>query len=470
MRDKKASINMNILDLIQKNLWAMTPDKLEAVYQVAHNRANDIKADLSAYEAQRDENGRTSYLSYMDDIAVLSIDGVLAKRMNLFMAFSGGSSMEILLRDFRTAMEDPDINGILLDVDSPGGTVDGTEAMASEIYNNRGRKPVVAFVNGLMASAAYWIGSAADRIVIEETGEAGSIGVYQMHADYSKADEKAGVNRTLIKAGKYKAAGNDAEPLQGEMLDYLQAGVDYVYSLFVDTVARQRRTSIAQVLKDMAEGKMFIGQQAIDAGLVDEIGNYDMALRAVKGMAQELRIYGRYETQKAEITVKEDIMSENKKVTVEELEAAQPDLIKNIRDEAMAGVDVETPKQEAAKAEKERILGLAEVQFGKDAAGKLKGLVESNVSVEQLQAIRALDPEPIQEPSGKMDEMLEELKKSGADNPGPNAQAQGPSNFVEAWQAIKKEDNCSTEAAMKKAYETWPDLHEAYLQGQGGRA
>jgi len=473
----------NLIDLIQDKLWAIVPEKLDAIHQVLYNRMHDIKVDLAEYEAQARETGQaeTNYLRMDGDIAVIDMEGILAKRMNLFMRISGGSSTELLMRDYRAAMDDGDVRGLLVNADTPGGTVDGTEALAELVYESRGEKPVVTFANGLMASAGYWIGAAADMIITEETGEVGSIGVYQMHYDYSKADEKAGVKRTLIKAGKYKAAGNDTEPLTREIQDYLEEGVDYIYSLFVDSVARYRGANVGTVLEDMADGRIFIGRQAVEAGLVDRIGNFEEAMETVRKMAKNQRIFGNRwgaivpQTRTKEDNVMPKTTNQDGPVTVAELEAAHPDLVMDIRNEAIAGVDIETPRQAGADTERERIMGLAGIQFGEDETGKFRAIVESGVSVEQFEAVRAVTPQSADTPENpdKMGEMLDAIQETGPDNPGPNGQGTGPADFTEAWKAIKQEENCSTEAAMKKAVKAHPGLHDAFLHGQsaqGGNA
>lgn len=473
---------MNLIDLIQDKLWAIVPEKLEAVHQALYNRMHNVKMDLSKYETRAREAQKETVYTRMDgDIAIIGMEGVLAKRMNLFMAISGGSSTELLMRDYRAAMEDRDVRGILLDVDSPGGTVDGTEALAELVYESRGEKPVVAFANGLMASAAYWIGSASDMVITEETGEVGSIGVYQMHYDYSKADEKAGVKRTLIKAGKYKAAGNDAEPLSREMMDYLEEGVDYIYSLFVESVARYRGANVETVLEDMADGRIFIGRQAMEAGLVDRIGSFEAAMDAVRDMAKNQRIFGSrwgaivpQAKRKENLIMPKTTKPEAATLTVDVLSAEYPDLVKEIRNEGAASVDVDALRQAGADSERERILGLAGIQFGEDEAGRFRAIVESGVTVEQFEAVRAVTPQSAEVPErpDKMDEMLEAIQDAGSENPGPNSQVKGPADFTEAWKAIKQELGCSTEKAMKKAVKAYPDLHSTFLKqpAPGGNA
>ncbi len=130
-----------------------------------------------------------------------------------------------------------------------------------------------------MASAAYLIGSAADIIIASQTSQVGSIGVISAHFDRSGFDEKRGVKRALLYSGKYKVMGNDTEPLTDEARAYIQDKLDTYYTLFVDTIARNRGVSAETVVKDMADGRTFIGSKALDAGLIDVIGTLDGVLK-----------------------------------------------------------------------------------------------------------------------------------------------------------------------------------------------
>lgn len=281
---------MRTLEIVRNAPWAITPEMLTVIHDVLKDRATrfNLASLRTEYAARNSTRRQGTGLRYglRDGVGIIPVTGVLAKRMNLFMAISGGNSTEILAEDFKEALGDPQVKSILLDIDSPGGTVDGTKALADLIYQSRGSKPIVAFANGLMASAAYWIGSAADRIIAEETAEVGSIGVISIHTEYSKQDEALGIKSTVIRSGKYKAAGNSVEPLTKESQQYIQDQLDYLYGIFTTEVARNRGTDVQTVLKDMADGRIFIGQQAVDAGLVDSLGNFKTALSVAGDMVR----------------------------------------------------------------------------------------------------------------------------------------------------------------------------------------
>ena len=255
--------------------------EIQSIY-LAHVRGE--KADIAAIEARIGKPLANEPKPYTVEqgVAILPVEGVIAKRANMFMEISGGVSTELLGRDLQAALQDPQVHSVVLSIDSPGGTVDGTQALGSLVRSGREQKPIVALANGLMASAAYWIGSAASAVYIADTTTvSGSIGVVRSHTDYSKARADRGITVTEITAGKYKRIASDNAPLSKEGKAHLQAEVDYYYSLFVDAVASHRGVSVETVLEQMADGRTFIGQQGVDAGLVDGIQTLPQVIAAL---------------------------------------------------------------------------------------------------------------------------------------------------------------------------------------------
>jgi len=269
---------MKLLDVLNEP-WAIVPDRLLEIQAIYFTHLRGEKIDLKGLEATLGRPVKNETIPYQveNGVAIIEIGGVIAKKMNLFTEISGGVSTQLVKADFNKAMNDPEVRAILLDIDSPGGMMDGTEDLAGGIMDARqtGSKPVVAFTDGMMASAAYWIGSAAELIYIAGTTQAvGSIGVVMAHTDQSGMEEKMGIKTTEIYAGKYKRIASEHEPLTKEGKAYLQDRVDYAYSVFVNAVSRQKGLSL-DVLETWADGKLFMGQQAIDAGLVDGVSTKD---------------------------------------------------------------------------------------------------------------------------------------------------------------------------------------------------
>lgn len=274
---------MKLLDVITAP-WAIEPGRLLEIQSIYLAHVRGEKADIAAIEARIGKPLANEPKPYTIEqgVAILPVEGVIAKRANMFMEISGGVSTELLGRDLQAALQDPQVHSVVLSIDSPGGTVDGTQALGSLVRSGREQKPIVALANGLMASAAYWIGSAASAVYIADTTTvSGSIGVVRSHTDYSKARADRGITVTEITAGKYKRIASDNAPLSKEGKAHLQAEVDYYYSLFVDAVASHRGVSVETVLEQMADGRTFIGQQGVDAGLVDGIQTLPQVIAAL---------------------------------------------------------------------------------------------------------------------------------------------------------------------------------------------
>jgi signal peptide peptidase SppA len=270
--------NEQIFKSIQNRVWALHPAKLEEMYLFFDRILVGEKLEFPQVAVGKGGNKADEAFEVRGGVAILPVYGIIDKRMNMFMQFSGGTSTELLARDFKKALGDPAVKAILLDVDSPGGSVDGTKELADLILASRDVKPVVAYANGLMASAAYWIGAGAPMIFAGATAEVGSIGVALMHYDYSAADALAGVKRTVITGGEYKRIASDEKPLSKEGREYLQAMVDDYYALFLEGVALARGSEPESVHEKMANGRIFVGKKALKAGLVDKIGYFEDAL------------------------------------------------------------------------------------------------------------------------------------------------------------------------------------------------
>lgn len=271
---------MKLLDVMTAP-WAIVPIKLGEIREVYLTHTRGEKIDLKKVRASEPLEERPLYEN-ADGVAIITVSDVLTKSRSFFSFIFGGTSMRDIGDAVLQAMNDPSIHSLVLHVDSPGGTVDGTESLVGLIASQRGRKPIVAYADGLMASAAYWVSAAADKIIISgETTEVGSIGVVATHVDISKQDEMYGEKYTEITAGKYKRIASIHKPLSDEGRSYIQDQVDHIYQVFVDSIATLRGRSVEQVL-EAADGKRFIGKAAIDAGLVDGIATLGEVINKLK--------------------------------------------------------------------------------------------------------------------------------------------------------------------------------------------
>ena len=187
--------------------------------------------------------------------------------------------------------------------DSPGGEVGGLFDLADLIQGSRGKKPVYASVAESAFSAAYAIASACDRIFLTRTAGVGSIGVFTMHVDISKMDEKEGVACTYIFAGAKKVDGNPHEPLSSDAKDTIQAEIDRTYDLFVNTVARNRKLTAKKVKS--TEAGLYFGEEGVESGLADQVGTVAEAVSAlgtaIEQSEQSLRAAEAANLKKAEV-------------------------------------------------------------------------------------------------------------------------------------------------------------------------
>jgi len=273
--------------------WAILPEKLVEIQSIAAAHLAGTPIDIAAVEARigRPLENKPQGYEVIDGVAIVPVEGVIAPKMNMLSEISGGASQALVRRDLAAALADPEVHSVVLAIDSPGGTVAGTDHLAQFIAGARGTKPIVAWTAGTMASAAYWIGSAADRVLMgDKNATLGSIGVVAKHVDVSRAQEAAGVKTTEIVAGKYKRVASEYGPLTEEGRAHLQDQVDAYYANFVDAVAQHRGKSAVDVLGSMAEGRIFIGQQAIDAGLADGISSLEAVVASLNQQAADRRL------------------------------------------------------------------------------------------------------------------------------------------------------------------------------------
>lgn len=208
-----------------------------------------------------------------DGVALINVFGELVNRGAWIGASSGLTSYEGLDAQLLTAAEDSRVRAVVLDMNSPGGQASGAMETAALVRRVAQSKPVVAFVNAQAASAAYAIASGAPRIVTTPSGMLGSIGVVWMHVDRSEQIAKSGVRPTLLHAGAYKVDGHPLAALPDDARARIQAQIDDVYALFVDTVAAHRPMTAAAVRQ--TEAGVLMGQRAVDVGLADAVGSLD---------------------------------------------------------------------------------------------------------------------------------------------------------------------------------------------------
>lgn len=270
-----------ILSYVGAALWAITPEKMNEILAVLAFRASGQAWTPEEIEAR--VGSRAAGVGGGGAVGVLPVRGTIAHRMGGMDESSGGISAERLSAMLAQMVADPSVGTILLDVDSPGGTVTGVPELAAQIYDARKTKKVVALVNGMAGSAGYWLASQAEEVISIPSGMAGSIGVFTVHSDLSAALEKEGVKNTIISAGKHKVEGNPFEPLSDDAKAVIQSRVDDMYATFVKDVARGRGVTPAEVRGGFGEGRALPAKEAKAAGLIDRIATVEDTLSRVMG-------------------------------------------------------------------------------------------------------------------------------------------------------------------------------------------
>ncbi|AZN72001.1 S49 family peptidase [Georhizobium profundi] len=276
----------HILLAVASEIWAIDEFKLDQIVSFLALQASGEKLSAEELRARVARQSERDVERRQGAVAILPLRGVIANRMNMMSDISGGTSSEAFGRMFSAAVNDPKVSAIVLDVDSPGGAVSGTDELSSLIFAARGTKPIVAHVNAQAASAAYWIATAADEMVLTPSAEVGSIGVLGVHNDISAALEKAGIKRTMMTAGRYKAEMAPSEPLSQDAMAYQQQRIDAHYQSFVGAVARNRGVDAAAVREGFGEGRMVSAADAVAIGMADRIATLDEVLAGLGAVDQ----------------------------------------------------------------------------------------------------------------------------------------------------------------------------------------
>lgn len=391
-----------VLGFFMETLWAIQPGKLAILEEIMLRHVSGEK--LSAEEIQARVQGAAPRPQdrRVNTVAVLPLFGTIIPRADFFEEASGATSAEKFGKDFARLVDDPAVDAIVLDVDSPGGSSYGVEELSTQIYEARGKKPIIAVVNHLMASAAFWIGTAADEIVITPSGDIGSVGVYSVHQDMSQALEKAGIKLSLISAGKHKTEFNPYEPLSEEARAALQASVNECYDAFVGAVARNRGVAVEVVRSDFGEGRVVSAARAVELKMADRVGTLEETIQGLLnqngGSNQQLSVSKKNnqlaEDGQAPVSVQSQtrLALERERLAVESAKVYEGDTpmlrqLQKERDDLVtrATALVETADKEARDLTDEERKEFAELLGIGDEHGKVGAL---DAKIEQIQAER----------------------------------------------------------------------------------
>lgn len=327
--------------------WAITETALNNILTIA-SRQNESIEVVSAKLGRELDN---SYITEIrEGAAVIPVVGPLFRYANIFTAISGASSYEILAKDFTSALENPDVHSIILDIDSPGGEVNGCAEFASMIFEARGKKPIIAYASGDAASGAYWIASACDQIIASETSMLGSIGVVAVYR--GRKDES--VLEIVSSQSPYKRL----DPSSKDGKSRLQSRIDDLATVFIESIAKHRGVDPPTVIKDFGGGDVFIGKNAINSGLADDIGSLEQIINEHSNNQNPAKLRGSSFLALEDSTMTDKNhkteASEGQVLSLESLKADYPQLVEAIQTETIASTNDEASEQ-SVKKERERI-------------------------------------------------------------------------------------------------------------------
>ena len=294
-----------ILRAFSNTAWFIHPQKAEQIIAMLEFRAangpmvRDPAAPLGSMPLAAEPREQPESAS---NVHVLRLHGtILPRTEGLDLSGPGGASLETFQANFKQAAADQGARAIIIDVDSPGGQIDLVpETVAMINAAKRADRPIIAVANTMAASAAYWIASAADELVVTPSGLVGSIGVYMMHQDISQNLEMQGVVPTFIFEGARKVEGNPFEPLSDEARASLQSHVRTYYEMFTKDVAKSRGVSVSVVRADPVKaeqhfggGRAYPAKEAVALGMADRVATIEQTIQRASGRKSSRADIGR---------------------------------------------------------------------------------------------------------------------------------------------------------------------------------
>ncbi|MBE8614485.1 serine peptidase [Morganella morganii] len=275
---------MNLPHLAQKLFntpLAIHPQKAEVIVSSLTERLG-ITQIRSAMMEDDDEYfsrkaRKDSGYDVLEGIAIIPVYGTLVQKLGTLRPYSGMTGYDGIRRVFLTAVNDPEVKGICLDIDSPGGEVAGCFDLVDLIYAKRGKKPIHAILSENAFSAAYAIASAADKIYVPRTGGVGSVGVIVIHCDWSQHIKDDGLKVSIITYGNRKAESNPYVALSDEAKAAIQHDVDEMGRLFVSTVSRNR--GLSETVIRNTQAACYLAAEGVQMGLADVVASPDVAFQ-----------------------------------------------------------------------------------------------------------------------------------------------------------------------------------------------
>lgn len=270
--------------------WAMRYETLMALSEIVRRHVAEIRLsadDIEKVIARGKSDGDRKY-EVTGGVAIIPIEGTISRYSSMVgdLSVGRGASVDRIRSMLNQAIGDSDVVSIVLNVNSPGGSSTGISDLADDIYRARAKKPILAFVDGMAASGAYWLASQADKIYGGSTAEVGSIGVYAVLYDESKAAANEGVKPVVVRAGDLKAIGVPGDVITDMQIAEVQKSIDAIYWEFVASVARGRGVANDAIVA-LAHGGTETGKAAVEAGLIDGVMSFEDVLSRAADAAKK---------------------------------------------------------------------------------------------------------------------------------------------------------------------------------------
>lgn len=455
---------MSLLDMLSQP-WALHEPVFEDLQAVVLRHFEGVKIPAAEVESivanapARQRQAKALTRSVPDDVAVIPVRGVIAKHASQVGGASqpAGTSVEQIREQVDAAMADNTKSGILLDVDSPGGSVDGVWGLVEDLRAMRGEKPIVAHVDSLMASAGYAIGSAADEVIANPHAVVGSIGVYSVVHDISRRAQAAGIDVHVVKAGERKGDMVPGAPVTKDQLARAQASVDQHYAWFVDGVAANRGMTPGAATK-VATGETWFAEGALERGLIDGVGSFAAAVDRIHELAG-----GVEPTASTGSPLEGDDMSEKTVArldSVEALRAEYPHLAEKIANQGFSeGVKV------GAADERERCLTIVGCASA-NQADKVATLIEEGAKTSA--AVKVLREDPRRDAADTLRAASDASPDAPPQNDPPKA-ADAPklvSRDPLSDESLKAEFEKAEDADRFPSFEAWASLRRQEIRHQ----
>lgn len=348
------------------SLWALQAEaSQELLGQLHRELAACFDAEPKAFLPAAVPAAPAPPYTVQNGVAVIRISGVIDRtaRISFFTGQPYTEGQDRIRRAVEAALGDSTVRAILLSINSPGGTAAGTKELADFIAQSAKEKPIAAYADGLAASAAYWLAAATGRIFAPVTAQVGSIGVIAVLTDWTKAASRAGVVRTVLSSGQWKAAGSPDKALTEEERSMFQAQLEELHGIFKADVAAHMGITSAEA--DWAEGQTILGNRAQELGLVSQIVQDEALAQALLAAS-----------------FKEEIMN------LAELKARHPELVQELAAEIKGQWQEE--KQKIAADAQAGAVALARVLGGDELAAKMETAIKAAISPEQIAALMPL--------------------------------------------------------------------------------